>query len=198
MVADIALADRSEQRVGDCVEGDVGVAVAAESALVRDSDAAQPQAVARSEGVDVEAQAGAAGQPRREPPLGLVEIALPGQLGEGFVAGDQRDGESGGPGYGRVVVGPRAQGGGRANRFERRPGVWTDASRGRSSRRASRPPRRLSATGSTRTAAVMGASAPSSRSITGAGRSRAASWMLTRPASIASARGPRDCASVPQ
>ena len=62
MVADVALADRAEQGVGDGVEGDVGVAVALEAAVVRDPHAAQPQRLAGGEGVDVEAEAGAAGQ----------------------------------------------------------------------------------------------------------------------------------------
>ena len=47
MVADVAGAERAEDRVGQRVEDDVGVAMAREAPVVRDTDAAEPELVGR-------------------------------------------------------------------------------------------------------------------------------------------------------
>ena len=70
MIADIAGADRAEQRVGERVEGDVGVAMAGEAAVVRDADAAEPELLAAakawtSKPMPVRGDQPAASRPRR-------------------------------------------------------------------------------------------------------------------------------------
>ena len=69
MLADVAEPGRAEQRVGDRVEDDVGIAVAGESARVGNRDAAEHHRAVAGEAVDVEADAGPRDQPRREPLL---------------------------------------------------------------------------------------------------------------------------------
>jgi hypothetical protein len=71
MHPDIAVADGSKYRVGQGVETDIGIGVADEARLVRDSDAADADLVAGAEGVYVEALTDPNfALPRREQPLG--------------------------------------------------------------------------------------------------------------------------------
>ena len=72
MLADVAEAGRAEQRVGDGMEDDVGIAVAGEAAAVRDCDAAEHDRPFAGEGVNVEAHAGARDQPAGQPLLGAL------------------------------------------------------------------------------------------------------------------------------
>src|SRR4029077_18640136 len=58
MLANVAGADRAEQRVGDRVREDVGVRVSLQSARVRDLDAAQYQFQSIGETMDVVTDAG--------------------------------------------------------------------------------------------------------------------------------------------
>ena len=51
MRADVAVGERAVDRVGERVQRDVGVGVAAERLRMRDADAAQPDMVAGREGV---------------------------------------------------------------------------------------------------------------------------------------------------
>ena len=57
MGADVAVGQRPVDRVGERVQGDVGVRMAAESVGVGQAHAAQPDVVAGREGVHVEALA---------------------------------------------------------------------------------------------------------------------------------------------
>ena len=59
MLADVARADGAEQRVGERVQGDVGVGMALQGVRVGDPDAAQPDVVAGDQPVHVEALSGA-------------------------------------------------------------------------------------------------------------------------------------------
>ena len=59
MRADVALAERAVDRVGERVQRDVGVRMALELLVVRDEHAPEPDAVAGREGVNVEALADA-------------------------------------------------------------------------------------------------------------------------------------------
>ena len=59
MLADVAVADGAEQRIGERVQADVGVGVALQRVGVRNPDAAQPDVIAWREAVHVEALAGA-------------------------------------------------------------------------------------------------------------------------------------------
>src|SRR6185369_9632695 len=71
MVADVAGAQRAEDRVGQRVKDDVGVAMAGKALVMRDLDAAEPQFPARGEGMDVETEADPWHEQRR---LGPAEI----------------------------------------------------------------------------------------------------------------------------
>ena len=75
MRADVALAERAVDRVGDRMQRHVGVGMARELLVVRDQDAAQPDAFAGREGVDVETLADPdLGDIRGQPRLGLAQI----------------------------------------------------------------------------------------------------------------------------
>jgi hypothetical protein len=74
MIADITLADRAEQRIGESVKDDISIAMTRKAAAVRDQQAAQPELLALGEGMDIEAEAGAADQAGGEPGLRSVEI----------------------------------------------------------------------------------------------------------------------------
>ena len=87
MIADVAGAERAQNRVGQRVEGDVGIAVAGKALVVRDMDAAEPELPAGGESMDVEAEADARAEQRR---LGAQEVGLEGQLFERRVAFDDR------------------------------------------------------------------------------------------------------------
>ena len=64
MLADIAQAGGAEQCIGDGVEHDVGIAVAGETAIMRDGNPAHHDRPFAGKGVDVEAHAGRGDQPR--------------------------------------------------------------------------------------------------------------------------------------
>ena len=69
MRADIAFGNRAEQRVGDGVKRNIGVAVAGQAAIMRNQDAAQPQLLALGKPVDVESRrAPHAHAPRHDAP----------------------------------------------------------------------------------------------------------------------------------
>jgi hypothetical protein len=59
VTADVAVRDRAEQRVGDRVEQDVGVAMTGKRGDMRHPDPAEPDMIARRKGVDVEPRADA-------------------------------------------------------------------------------------------------------------------------------------------
>ena len=92
MVADVAGAERAEDRIGQRMEDDVGIAMAGKALVVRDADAAEPELPSGSEGMDVEAEADARAEQRR---FGAAEVRLPGQLLERRVALDHRDRQAG-------------------------------------------------------------------------------------------------------
>ena len=104
-LADVALGQRAEDRVGQRVHADVGVGMADQAAVERDGDAAEHHPVARAEGVHVEAVAGAdvhrslrrsASRPREVGGGGDLEVRL--------VARDHAHRKPGGAGH-RGVVG---------------------------------------------------------------------------------------------
>ena len=73
MHADIAGADRAEHGVGQRVQAGIGVGMADQAMVVRHLDAAEPDMIARAEGVDIETLAGAdIAEPRSDAPLGLA------------------------------------------------------------------------------------------------------------------------------
>ncbi len=57
MHADIAGAERAEDRIGQRMQPDIGVGMADEALAVRDFETAKPDMIAGSEGVDIEALA---------------------------------------------------------------------------------------------------------------------------------------------
>ena len=59
MVADVAGRERAQYRIGERVQGDVGVAVAGQAPIVRHAHAAEPELRAGREARDVEAEADA-------------------------------------------------------------------------------------------------------------------------------------------
>ena len=59
MRADVAVRQRAVDRVGERVQRDVGVRMAAQRMVVGHAHAAEPHAIARREGVDVETLADA-------------------------------------------------------------------------------------------------------------------------------------------
>jgi tRNA-dihydrouridine synthase B len=111
MAADVARAERAQYGVGERMEDDVGVAMAAEALVVGDMDAAEPQILARREGVDIEAHADARREARRLRPR---EIGFVGELLQRRIAFDERDRDSGGAGdlgvVGGIVPGPGGMG----------------------------------------------------------------------------------------
>ena len=137
MVADVAGAERAQDRVGQRVEDDVGVAVAGKALVVRDMDAAEPELAAGGEGVDVEAEADARAEQRR---LGAEEVGLEGQLLQRRIALDDGDREAGGARdlgvVGRLAAGPGAHGRARIASKRKACGVCT---RNRSSRGTASP-----------------------------------------------------------
>ena len=106
--ADVAIGERAEYRIGEGMEHDVGVGMADEAARMGDLDATEGYPVARSEGVDVVADAdahvaGGKGGLGGQAPVGIGEILRRGEL---HVAGFARHGDHGdaGPfGHGGVV-----------------------------------------------------------------------------------------------
>ena len=82
---------RAEQRIGDRVEDDVGVAVPGEPAGMGDGDPAEHHRALAGEGVDVEAEAGARDQPGGEQRLGVRPVGGRGQLFERRIALDRCD-----------------------------------------------------------------------------------------------------------
>ena len=58
MVADVALADGTEESVGDGVGQNIGVGVTLQPAMMRDDDAAEDEGATLDEAVDVVAEAG--------------------------------------------------------------------------------------------------------------------------------------------
>ena len=103
MLADVALAGGTEQRVGDCVEDDVRVAMAGEASVMRDLDSAHHDRPIAGKGMDIEPQAGAGNQAGAEPLFGAGEIADLGDLVQRFIAFDADDTHQGGPGERRIV-----------------------------------------------------------------------------------------------
>ena len=91
MLANIAEASSPEQRVGDCVQDDVGIAVAREPAAGRHFDTAEHERPFAGKGVDVEAHAGSRREPTRQPLLGTLEVRGAGELLERGIALDRGD-----------------------------------------------------------------------------------------------------------
>ena len=74
MLTDVAKSRRAEQRIGDGMQDNVGVAVAGEPAGVRHRDTAQHHRAFAGESVDVKAHAGARDQAAGQPMLGAIEV----------------------------------------------------------------------------------------------------------------------------
>ena len=89
VVADVAFADRAQHRVGDRVQAGVGVGMADQGMGVGDLHAAEPDAVAGSEAVGVEALADPQRAGRAGDQFGHGEILRIGELGERRIAGNQ-------------------------------------------------------------------------------------------------------------
>ena len=110
MLADVAEPGGAEQRVGDRMEDDVGIAVAGQAAVVGDGDAAHNDRPVAGEGMDIEPHAGARDEARLEHLLGALEIGLAGQFLQRCIAGHRGDGEAVGAGdrslVGRGIAGP--------------------------------------------------------------------------------------------
>ncbi len=105
MRADVALAERAIERVGERVQRHVGVGMAGERAIVRDADAAEPDVIAGREGVDVETLADADVARRvQQPRLGRAQILHRRHLGVVRVALEDM-GRMARPGGDRAVVG---------------------------------------------------------------------------------------------
>ena len=192
MVADIARADRAEQRVGDRVERDVGVAMAREALVVRDADAAEPERLARGEARGRRSRS-RRGRERRAASAAR-EIGLVGELFERRVALDDRDVEPRGAGDLRVV-GRLASGPGRVGaRGSRRSGRPAESAPGADRSRVDRRRRRRRDQGvddrQRRDRASCRPSAASSRSITVAGR-EGARGVVDQDVRSAIARAPR-------
>src|SRR5262249_60272327 len=105
---DVAGAQRSQESIGQGVETDIGIRMPFEAGLVRNLDAAQPDAVTRGEAVDIEPGAGA----RLASGVGTATLdQLPRhrdvlsrrQLDVALAAGDENHLVSGPLGDGRVV-----------------------------------------------------------------------------------------------
>ena len=91
MHADVAGADRPQQRVGQGVETDIGVGMARQALVVRDLDAANANVVPRAESVHVEALPDAnIAVLRRGQPLDNREVLCCRYFKIVFAAGDQR------------------------------------------------------------------------------------------------------------
>ena len=90
VLTDVARANGAEQRVGEGVQGDVGVGVAFQRVAVGDLDAAQPDMVAGHQPVHIEALPGAhVGTVDR--PLGHDEVLRGGELDVGGAAHHEGD-----------------------------------------------------------------------------------------------------------
>src|SRR5690349_1632990 len=94
---------RTNHRVHDGMENDVGVAVTREAAAVRDRDAAEHHWPFPGEGVDVEAHSRPGGQAAGEPLLRLAEVLHSRELLERGIAGDGRDAHARSARDGRLV-----------------------------------------------------------------------------------------------
>ena len=87
MLADVALGEGAVDRVGERMQPDVGVGMAAERRGMGDANAAQPHVVAGRKGVNIEALADPGlAEVRREPRLRRVEILHCGHLDVGGIA----------------------------------------------------------------------------------------------------------------
>ncbi len=104
MPADVALAERAIDRVGDRMQRDVGVGMAGELLLVGDEHAREPNAAALGERVDVEALADSRFcRPRAEPRFGLGQVLHRRHLEIVGVAVEHVDGDAHPLGDGGVV-----------------------------------------------------------------------------------------------
>ena len=74
MAADIARAERAEERVGEGVEADVGIGMADQAEPVGQPHAEQHEALARGQPMDVEAEPGARAQRALEQALGAGKV----------------------------------------------------------------------------------------------------------------------------
>ena len=103
MLTDVAERGGAEERVGDRVQDDVGIAVAGEATRVRDRDAAKHQRPFARKSMDVEADAGSGHEAGSQPLFCPGEIGRRGDLFQGRVAGDCSDAEPRSPGDGCLV-----------------------------------------------------------------------------------------------
>ncbi len=100
MIADVAVAQRPQNGVGQGVQTRVGVRMADQRLVMRDFHAAQPHRASRPPAVGVEAGADPGLHPRRfrhlsgDQGLGHGEILGEGQFHQAGIAGDQGDGRS--------------------------------------------------------------------------------------------------------
>ena len=76
MLADIAITNRAEQRIGQRMEQDIRIGMAQQLAMMRNGNAAEPDMIACREGMDIIAEAGPDFRDRRQMALGADEIFL--------------------------------------------------------------------------------------------------------------------------
>ncbi len=94
MLTDIAGADRTQQRIGQRMQPDIGIRMADEARVVRYRDAADHDMVTGTESVDIDALADPhIAEPRHQEPLGSGEILRRRHLQIVLAAGhhDRRD-----------------------------------------------------------------------------------------------------------
>ncbi len=119
MHPDIAGADRSQQRIGQGVQPDIGIRMPNRRHLVRDRHAADHDMITWAEGMHVETLADAnVALPRGEEPLGGGEVFGRRYFQIVLAAGDNQRGEPGRFGD-RGIVGQHAAGGGTMRRQDR-------------------------------------------------------------------------------
>ena len=90
MAADVARAEAAEQRVGDRMQADVGIGMADQPQRLRQPHAAQHEAVARCQAMDVEALPDARREACAEQPRGAREVVRRGDLEVALVARHHR------------------------------------------------------------------------------------------------------------
>ncbi len=99
MHTDIACANRTEQRIDQCVSRNISVAMADEADIMFNVHAAQPQFLTLAEPVDIETSTNPDGRQV------FHEISGECQLAQSFITLDQSDGEPGLTGHLSIVAG---------------------------------------------------------------------------------------------
>src|SRR5689334_12927873 len=103
MLTNVAESGGAEQRVGDRVKDDTGVAVACEAARMRNRNAAQHDRSFRGERMDVEAHPRPRDHCAGKPLPGTGPIRSGGELLERWVAGNRGDAQTGSASNGGLI-----------------------------------------------------------------------------------------------